>query len=47
MRTLTKYYSGDQVNEDGVDGACSKHGTDEKCIHIFILNAEGKKPLGS
>jgi len=27
-----KYYSGDQVKEDEMGGACSTHGCDEKCI---------------
>jgi hypothetical protein len=28
----TKYYSGNQIEEDGMDGPCNMHGRDEKCI---------------
>jgi len=35
MRTFTKCHKGDQGKEDEMDGACSTHGRDEKCIRYF------------
>jgi hypothetical protein len=33
--TLTKYYSGDQVNKNKIGVACSKRGRQERCIQDF------------
>jgi hypothetical protein len=41
-----KYYLGDQIKEDEMDGACSTNGKDEKAYNISVGKPEGKKPLG-
>jgi hypothetical protein len=41
--TLHQYYSGDQIKEDEMGGACSTHGRDEKCIQYFGGKPEGKR----
>jgi hypothetical protein len=33
--TIHQYYHGEHVEEDGMGGACSTHGRDEKCIQYF------------
>jgi hypothetical protein len=32
---LSKYYSGNQIKEDEMGGACGTYGGDEKCIQGF------------
>ena len=29
---LTKYYSGDQIENNGIGGACSTYGREKRCI---------------
>jgi hypothetical protein len=36
----------DKVKDDEVDGACSTHGGDDKCINVLDGKPEGKRPLG-
>jgi len=43
---LTKYYSDDQVKENGVSGAYSTYGGEEWCIRGFEGKPEGNKPIG-
>jgi len=37
---------GDQIKEDEIGGAWSKHGKYEKCIQNFDRKSEGKSPVG-
>jgi hypothetical protein len=32
---FTRYYYGDQIKEDEMDGTCSTHGRDGKCTNIL------------
>ena len=32
---LTKYYWGDEINKNGLDGACSMYGRQERCVQGF------------
>jgi hypothetical protein len=41
---LKKYYSGDQIKKNKVDGSCSTCGG-ETCIQGFVGKPEGKRPL--
>jgi hypothetical protein len=43
---LTKYYFDDIIKNDGLGGACSTHGSDQKFRQISALRFEGKIPLG-
>ena len=43
---LTKYYSGDQIENNEMDGAGSTYGGQERCIQGFFLEKpEGKSHL--
>jgi hypothetical protein len=33
---LTKYYSGDQIEKNEMDGACSMYGGEQRCIQGFV-----------
>jgi hypothetical protein len=35
MTYTPRYYYGDSIEEDEMDGACSVHGKDEKCLQYF------------
>ena len=39
---LTKYCSGDQIEKNEIEGACSMYGGEERCIHGFSGKPEGK-----
>jgi hypothetical protein len=32
---IAKHYKGDHVKEDEIDGTCTTHGSDEKCMQKF------------
>ena len=32
---MTKYYSGDQIEKNGIGRACSKYGEEERCVQGF------------
>lgn len=40
--SLIKYYEGDQINEDVMDGACSMHEVYEKCIQNVAGKPDGR-----
>jgi hypothetical protein len=42
MRRFTEYYSGDEVKEDKMGGACNTHGINEKCINVWSENVKGR-----
>jgi hypothetical protein len=35
LKLFPKYYQNDKIKEDEMDGACNKHESEEKCMHIF------------
>jgi hypothetical protein len=39
---IAKYYSGHQIKEHVMDGACSMHGVEMKCIQAFGGKPEGE-----
>ena len=41
-----KYYSGDQIKNNKMGGACRMYGGWERCIQGFGGKPEGKRPLG-
>jgi hypothetical protein len=43
---LIKHYSGDQIKEDEMGGACDMHGREEKCIQDVGWKPEGNRALG-
>jgi hypothetical protein len=40
---LTKYYSGHQIEDNEMSGACSTYGGEER---VLMGKPEGKRPLG-
>jgi hypothetical protein len=44
---LNKHYSGDQINETEMSGACSTYFRKEKYIQdFFVRKTDGMRPLG-
>jgi hypothetical protein len=43
---LTKYYSGDKIEKNEMDWACSTYRGQDRCIQEFGGKPEGKMPLG-
>jgi len=41
-----KYYSGDQIDENGMGGAFSTYGGEERCVQELVWKPERKRPLG-
>jgi hypothetical protein len=41
-----RYYYGDQMKEDGMSGACSKHREMRNSYKILVVKPEVKRPLG-
>jgi len=47
VNTLNKYYSGDQIENNGMGGACGTHGGRRGAYRVLLGRPDGKKPLGS
>jgi len=45
--TLNKYYSGDQIENYGMGGACGTHGGRRGAYRVLLGRPDGKKPLGN
>jgi hypothetical protein len=43
---LTKYYSGDQINNNATGGACSAYWDRRGAYRVLVGKHEGKRPLG-
>jgi hypothetical protein len=43
---ITKYYSGDQIKNNEVGGACSTMGEGIGAYRILVGTPEGRRPLG-
>jgi hypothetical protein len=43
---ITKYYSGNQIEKNGMSGACSMYAGKERCIQDFGGRPEGGDHLG-
>jgi len=43
-RPLTKYYWGDEINKNGLGGACSICGRQERCVQGFGGETSEKEP---
>jgi hypothetical protein len=43
---LTRYYWGDPIEKNVMDGTCSRYGEEERSKQSFDEKAEGKRPLG-
>jgi len=37
---------GDQIKKNGLVGACSTYGGEERAYKVFLRKPEGKRPLG-
>jgi hypothetical protein len=46
LYSLLNYCSGDQIEKNEMGCACSTYGGEERCIHEFGGEPEGKRPLG-
>jgi hypothetical protein len=44
--TLNKYYSGDQIENNDMGGACGTHGGRRGAYRALMGRPDGKKPLG-
>jgi len=43
---LTQYCSGDKIQKNEMDGACSKYGERRGIYRVLVRKPKGKKPLG-
>jgi hypothetical protein len=43
---LTKYYSGDHINNNEMGGACETMGDKRGAYGVLVGRPEGKRPLG-
>jgi hypothetical protein len=43
---FAKYYSGDQIQDAEMDGACSTNEIAERCIQLLVENPGGKRLFG-
>ena len=44
---LTKYYSGDQIENNEMGGECSTYGGERRGVYrVLVRKPEGKRPLG-
>jgi hypothetical protein len=44
---LTQYFSGDKIDKNLIDGACSTYGEKRGVYRILVGKPEGKRPPGS
>jgi hypothetical protein len=42
---IAKYYIGDPVKEDKIDGTCGPHGREVKCLWVFGGEPQGNRPF--
>ena len=43
---LTQYFSGDQMEKNGIGGGCSTYGERRGLCRVLVGKPEGKRPLG-
>jgi uncharacterized membrane protein len=43
VRRLSKYYSGDQIEKNEMDGSCSAYGEEKRCMQGFVGETRGKE----
>jgi hypothetical protein len=43
---VTRYYSGNQIEKNEMDGACSTYGEKRGAYRILVGRPEGRRPLG-
>jgi len=43
---FTKYYSGEQIEQNEMGGVCSTYGEKRSLKRVSVFTPEGKRPLG-
>ena len=45
-RIGNRYCSGDEIEKNGLGGACSPYGGEGRSVRVLVVKHEGKRPLG-